>query len=375
MSCLKLGVVGGGLNSAVGYAHFVAAHLDGLWEFYAGVFSRDHEVNLASAARYRVPNDRVFSNVEELLKKEGSRLDAVLILTPTPVHEDAVLKCLDAGLPVVCEKSLTVSSEKARKIKSVSEASGGFLAVIYNYSGYPMAREMRSLVKSGSLGEIVNVRAEMPQEGFLREPSDKKGRGPQGWRLCDGSAPTLYLDLAIHLHHLIYYVTGLSPAAVIADQESCGRYDVIDDAQCLCRYDNGSQGHLWFSKSALGFRNGLKLQVFGTLGSVEWMQCKPEELTISYANGQRMTVDNASGVSVAANERYMRFKAGHPAGFIEALSNLYQDIYSDLLYYREHGAQSSEEVFGAKLSVSGLKFIEAMVASVKSRRWEEVERE
>jgi predicted dehydrogenase len=195
---------------------------------------------------------------------------------------------------------------------------------------------------------------------------------PQGWRKTDGPVPTLHLDLAVHLHELIHYLTGHKPLEVVADQDSRGWFPVVDNVNCLARYSGNVQGQFWFSKCALGHRNGLRLRIYGTKASAEWYQLNPEELLLSFADGRRQVFDRASNAKVASLPRYTRFKAGHPAGFNEALANLYFDIHVALSGYKINGKQESEEVFGADLAVEGLDFLEAMVRSCNSRRWEQI---
>ncbi|MEK7856197.1 MAG: gfo/Idh/MocA family oxidoreductase, partial [Acidobacteriota bacterium] len=129
------------------------------------------------------------------------------------------------------------------------------------------------------------------------------------------------------------------------------------------------QGQFWFSKSALGHRNGLNLRIYGSEGSAEWCQANPEELLLAFSDGRREILDRASAVSVANQLRYNRFKSGHPAGFIEAFANLYADIADCLLAYRTEGEWHSEEVYGADLAFDGLRFLEAMAKSAKTGAW------
>ena len=369
---LRLAFVGGAPNSAVGYAHFVATRMDGLWDLQAGAFSRHAEVNAKAAEIYGVPRERSYGGLAELLDKEGDNLDAVSILTPTPDHFGMVLDCLQRGLPVICEKALAMTSGEATKIRDICSENKGFLAVIYNYSGYPMVRELRKMIRDGVLGEILHFQVEMPQEGFLRVDDQGNKPVPQEWRKMDGPVPTLHLDLAVHLHELVHYLIGQKPLEVVADQSSRGWFPVVDNVNCLARYSGNVQGQFWFSKCALGHRNGLRLRIYGSEGSAEWYQLNPEELFLSFADGRRQIFDRASNAKVASLPRYTRFKAGHPSGFNEALANLYFDIHAALQGYKETGEQKSDEVFGADLAVDGLQFLEAMVKSCNTRQWEKL---
>jgi predicted dehydrogenase len=369
---LRLAFIGGAPNSAVGYAHFVASRMDGLWQLDTGLFSRKEDTNLKAAAVYGVEASSIYGSLESLLEGEVENLDAIALLTPTPLHHRMVMQCLEKGLPVICEKSLATNSLDAIKIQKFCKKNNGFLAVIYNYSGYPMVRELRSMIREGVLGEILHFQAEMPQEGFLR--TDDKGNKPtpQVWRLQDGAVPTLHLDLAVHLHELVHYLTGLRPIEVISDQASRGWFSVVDNVNSLARYSQGVQGQFWFSKCALGHRNGLRLRIYGSKASAEWYQLNPEELLVSFVDGRRQIFDRASNAKVASLARYNRFKSGHPVGFNEALANLYMDIYDSLVKYKATGKQESDEVFGADLAVEGLLFLEAMVRSCYSQKWEAI---
>lgn len=366
----KIAFVGGGVNSAAGYAHYTALNMDGAWKLVAGSFSRNCITNKVSAGIYGVPDSRCYDTIDELIDHESSNIDALLVLAPTPEHYCMVKKCLEKNIPVICEKSLAMTSNEANNIQSICKTSKGFLAVIYNYSGYPMIRELREIVQSQLLGEILHFQAEMPQEGFLRV--DANGQKPvvQTWRQEDTLVPTIYLDLAVHLHELIYYVTGLKPIEVIADQSSYGWFPVIDNVTCLARYSNDVKGQFWFSKCSLGHRNGLRLRIFGTKGSAEWYQQNPEDLIVSFADGRRQVLDRASNTKIASIARYNRFKAGHPAGFNEALANLYQDMHLSLTKFKAHEDWTSPEVFGVDLAVEGLNFFESMIRSCANKKWE-----
>lgn len=373
---LSLGFIGGALDSAVGYVHFAASMLDNKFFLQAGCFSRKTDVNKESAKTYGVSEDRIYSTWQEMLANEKDKLDAIVVLTPTPAHFEVVKACLEAKVPVICEKALATCVEEAQEIKNLRDKNNGFLAVTYNYSGYPMIRELRELIKSGKLGEILHFQAEMPQEGFIRVDAQGNKPKPQEWRLSDSKIPTIHLDLAVHLHELIDYVIGEKPESVVSDQDSDGWFkNIVDNVNCLCRYTNDVQGQIWFSKSALGNRNGLKLRIYGSKASAEWVQMNPEELVLSFADGHKQILDRASTVMIANEQKYSRFKAGHPAGFIEAFANLYSDIADSLIEYKKTGKMQSKEVFSVELALEGLKMLEAMVESSRSKKWEKIKLE
>ncbi len=348
--------------------------MDNAWRVDAGCFSRKHDTNHATGRAFGVAPHRVHNDWRGLIAAERTRLDAVAVLTPTPSHAPIVAACLEAGIPVICEKALATDSAAARQLAALRDRRRGFLAMTYNYAGYPMVRELRHMVRSGVLGKLVHFQVEMPQEGFIRTDGTGRMPMPQAWRLRDGPLPTIYLDLAVHLHQLLYYLTGAQPWRVVAEHGSHGAFKgVIDDVNCLCRYSGGMYGHIWFSKSALGHRNGLRLRLYGTAAAAEWYQGNPEDLQVSYSDGSRTILDRAVNTSIAGQPRYGRFKPGHPAGFIEAFANLYGDIATALRRWRATGDFVSEEVFSAELAAEGLRFLEAIRDSAATGQWREIE--
>lgn len=370
----KIGFIGGGINSAVGNTHRIAAQMDCRFVLEAGCFSTRTKINRETARQWGVDEFRVYDDWRTLLDAEKGKLDAVCVLTPTPIHAEIVVEALRKGFAVICEKTLATSSREAAAICRAVEARGGFLAVTYNYTGYPMLRELRQMILRGRLGRIHLIQIEMPQEGYIRLDKQGKPVRPQAWRLQDREVPIVSLDLGSHLHNMIYFLTAKRPLEVVADQASYGFFrPVIDNVMCLARYENDMRAQIWYGKMALGHRNGLRVRVYGDRGGAEWFQMVPEELILNDAGGKRQIVDRASScVEIADQPRYNRFKSGHPAGFIEAFANHYYDIADALLEFRKTGRYQSPWVFTAQLAEEGLKMLEAISRSAKNHCWQKI---
>ena len=241
--------------------------MDHRYELVAGCFSRNSSANHESALQYGIAPQRAYDSLDTLLHAEADNMDAIIILTPTDQHKLQVLQCLKAGIPVICEKALASSTEEANEIQ-MQLRHGGFLAVTYNYTGYPMIRELKRMIAHGSLGKIHQINVEMPQEGFARVNQEGVPILPQQWRLQDGKIPTISLDLGVHLHMLVLFLSGEKPISVVATSDTFGNFDkIIDNVSCLARYTNNVNCNIWFSKTALGQRNGMKVCVYGQLGS------------------------------------------------------------------------------------------------------------
>ncbi len=367
---LKLGFIGGSIESAVGNTHKIASQMDSRFSLEAGCFSRFDEVNKNSAKEWGVDKKRVYKDYKEMLKNEKGRLDVVAILTPTPMHHDMVIDALSYGYAVICEKSLAMTSCEGESICMALEKSNGFLAVTHNYTGYPMVREIKDIISRGTIGDIFQIKIEMPQESFIRVDKDSEKTLPQPWRLKDGKIPSISLDLGAHIHHLIYFFSGKNPIEVVGEQNSFGYFkDVVDDVVSFLRYPNGLRSQVWYSKSALGDRNGLKVRIYGDKGSIYWYQMQPEEIKLYRADGSSTIIDRASDVNIADESRYNRFKAGHPAGFIEAFANLYFDFADTFIEYEESGRYDMDWIYSPKQATKGLYISEAIKRSSDEGRW------
>lgn len=345
--------------------------MDGRWELVAGAFSRHDDINDRTAAQWGVEPDRVYSSVSELIAGESDKLDAIALLTPTPQHEQQVSDLLGAGFNVICEKALASTSSSALRLAREAQESDRFLAVTYNYSGYPMLRELRARIQDGQLGRIAAVSVEMPQEGFLRLNIDGQPIQPQEWRQHDGPIPTVSLDLGTHTHHMLEFLLDAQPLELVATQAHHGRVSTVADyISCIARYPDDIDVNMWYGKCALGQRNGLRVRVFGDRGAAEWYQMNPEELRFADAYANVRLIDRVSPGTLIANlPRYERFKAGHPAGFLEAFANLYWDLADAVVEFDETRRRTSPYVYGAASAAAGLRMLETIAASSSERVW------
>jgi predicted dehydrogenase len=346
--------------------------MDQRFELVAGCFSRNSETNRRSGRQYGLDLSRIYRNLDDLLENGTGHIDGVLILTPTDQHKAQVIRCLSAGIPVICEKALVISSDEAIEIKKLLLQKKGFLAITYNYTGYPMLRELKYMIEQGRFGRIQQIHIEMPQEGFARLGSDGSPIIPQKWRLHDVKIPTLSLDLGVHLHIIIRFLTNEKPVSVIATSDTYGNFpQIIDNVSCIARYTNNLNCTMWYSKTALGQRNGLKIRLFGEMGSAEWLQENPEYLYLADNRGRKIVIDRASNdVQVCNQIRYTRFKAGHPSGFIEAFANYYSDIADTLEMYLDHKQYApSQYNFGIEEALEGLYMLEAIAESSANHCW------
>ena len=367
---LKLAFIGGSIESAIGYTHFIASQMDNKFKLTAACFSREKSINERTALAWGIPNENLYSNWQELLATQVKNIDALVILTPTPTHCKIILKALDLGYAIISEKALAASFTEGSQILSLVEKKKSFLAVTHNYTGYPMLRELQHMIQANKLGKLTQIRIEMPQESFALFDNQNTLISPKKWRLKDAVIPGISLDLGAHLQHILYFLLQNNPLSLVAHESTFGHFEnVVDDVNCMLKYENNIKVQMWYSKAALGHRNGLRIEVFGEKGSALWKQTNPEELIHNTCTGIKQILDRASNVSIANKQKYNRFKVGHPSGFIEAFANVYSDIASELLEYQKGKEPDTEWTYGCKQSLFGLSLFETIKQSSKEERW------
>ena len=368
---LHLGFIGGGLSSSIGKIHFISSQLDGRWAVVAGFFSRNKEVNIKTANEWNIDERRTYDSIQKFIDAESNKLDAVVVLSPPSDHYEIISLLVEKKVPIICEKPLAATLEDSLLIQEVLDKSSNFFAMTYNYSGYPMIRELRDLIQNNIFGQLTKIHIEIPQEGFVRVNSQTgKVNRPKKWRLVDNFIPTICLDLGIHLHHLSYFLTGKEPINIMGNFSNYSDYKkIVDDVMVWAEYQDGMKANFWMSKTALGNRNGLKVRIYGTKCAAEWLQTDPENLHIAFKDGTKIIKDRASPANICNQDRYNRYIPGHPSGFIEAFANLYSDIANSLTLFN-NGKKSTEGfVYDMRHAVGGMNFLSAISRSNDLKKW------
>ncbi len=360
---VRLGMVGGGAGAFIGAVHRAAARLDGAFELVAGALASTPERALASAAELGLP--RGYPSWQAMLDGElalppEQRIEAVSVVTPNHLHFPIARAFADAGFHVVCDKPLVHSSEQADELVRVARERGVVFAVTYNYSGYPMVKEARRLVRDGVLGPLRKVVVEYRQ-GWLATPLEADGENRQAaWRTDPArSGPGGAIgDIGSHAEQLLATVTGLELEAVRADLTTFvpGRA-LDDDATVLLRFRGGARGVLLVSQVEIGAENDLRLRVHGERGSLSWHQEEPTRLWLATLDEPAQLRSRGQPYLGAAAATASRIPPGHPEGFLEAFANVYAGVAAAIR--GDAGADYPGLADGAR----GVDFIEAVVAS------------
>jgi predicted dehydrogenase len=370
---LRLGVVGGGPGSFIGGMHRMAARMDDRYEIVAGVLSSKREKALAQGLEIGLPQDRAYASVPEMLeaeRKRPDRIDVLSIMTPNDSHFEYASLALEAGLDVICDKPMTNRVEEAEALHRLVGKTGLVFCLTHNYTGYPMARQARELVRAGALGTIRLVQVEYVQGGKASEEDPPAGP-ERPWRFDPlRGGPSLVLgDIGTHAHNLLRFISGLEVVELAAELGAVvpGRL-VHDFAGALLRLSGGARGSFWVTQAAAGVENCLRIRVSGTKGSVEWEQETPQRLLWKPLVGPAMVYTPSGPGCLPLAARSSRIVKGHPEGFPEAFANIYSDA-AEAIAARIAGVEPDPLALhfpGSADGLAGLRFVAAALES--SRR-------
>lgn len=367
---LAWGLIGGGAGSQIGRPHRIAAGLDNLFALQAGALDVDPAKGRDFAASLGIEPARAYGSWQEMLAAEAARADRlslITVATPNATHYAISRALLEAGFDVLCEKPLAMSVDEAMRLEAVAAERGRLLAVNFGYSGYPMVRQARAMVRAGELGRIRLVVAEFAH-GFHADGADADNPRLR-WRYDPAQAgvSSVLADAGIHALHMASYIACQSVTRVAADFVSSieGR-QLEDDALLALRFDKGAVGRLWTSAIAIGQMHGLNIRIFGEKAGLRWHQEFPNQLYVSPLNGATSIVERGSPGLHPEAEAASRVAIGHAEGMLGAFANLYRDLHAAILA-RQNGqaAPSLDSLPLAQDGVDTLKVIHAAARSAK----------
>jgi len=368
---LKIGFVGGGPNSFIGYAHRLAARFDNRYENVAGVFSRNKNKSIEFGKSIGIDKARCYNNYIEMAKTESERTDGievVAIMTPSGDHYKIAKEFAKRKIHIICDKPLTANLQDAKALENIVKKTKIFFALTHNYSAYPMLREAKDLVEKNKIGKIKLINVEYPQ-GYTVAVKKKDQKNILKWRLdkkmCGPSM--IIAEIGTHAYHLLRYVSGLEVNEVSAEISSLSdEISVDDNAFITLRMSNNARGSIWVSSAATGGENGLKIRVYGTKGAVEWLQDDPNILKYTELNSPTAIITRASNSVSNLSMKSSRVAAGHPEGFFEAFANIYTE-FADSIKSKKKYVSSVPSI---EDGVKGIKFMFATKeSSDKNSKW------
>jgi predicted dehydrogenase len=376
---IRMGMVGGGIGAFIGAVHRMAAALDGEIDLVCGAFSSDPERSIRSGQELGIAEARCYGTFQEMIKKEAKmpehkRMQLVSIVTPNHMHFAPAKMALTYGFDVICDKPLAFNLKEAYELAALVEKTGHIFALTHNYTGYPMVKQARMMIKNGELGNIRKVVAAYPQ-GWLSTPLEQSGQKQAAWRTDpkrSGVAGAMG-DIGSHAENLTEYITGLKITEVCADISTLVPNRLLDDdGNVLIRFENGARGILYASQISAGEENNLSIKVYGEKGGLEWSQMEPNTLIARWLDKPTQLLRTGVGDQYPETKAHFRVPAGHPEGYLEAFANIYRNV-ALCIRARNTGSELDpvyRDFPSVHDGVRGMEFIDKVIKSGKSsKKW------
>jgi predicted dehydrogenase len=313
MSSIGIGIVGGGY---MGKAHSVA------FSAVAGVFQTSLRPRLVTICAQTEANAELYRKAYGFEKGtadwkdliDDPAVEAIVIASPQHTHHDIAVAALNAGKPVLCEKPLGVSLKQSRSMVAAAEAAGVANMVGFNYIRTPASQQIRKFLTEGRIGTLTWFRGEMTED-FFADPMIG------GWR-AQGIANGTMGDLAPHMinaaHAMMGPIKSLSASVETVHKVRDGLEVTNDDqAQMMCYFENGAQGHMFFSRVATGRKMGYAYEIHGTKGHIRFDQEDQNALWLYTSEGPESERGFRKILTGPAHPDYLPFcqGPGHGTGY------------------------------------------------------------
>jgi len=306
----------------VGYAFMGRAHSQA-WHTVGRAFDPPLRPRLAAIcgrdeAATRAAADRLGWAATEtdwraLIARDDVQL--VDIVAPGDLHAPIAIAALRAGKHVLCEKPLANTLAEAEAMAAAADEAfsrGARAMVGFNYRRVPALALARRLVEQGRIGAVQHVRAVYLQD-WLVDPDS-----PLTWRLQAEHAGSGALgDLGAHIVDLAQFLTGDEITGVSAvsatftgqrplpDGVGTGQVTVDDAVVFATRFGSGALGSFEATRCAAGRKNGLRIELNGSAGSLAFDLERLNEL--EFYDG-----DDTDGGTTAGFRRILVTEPKHP---------------------------------------------------------------
>ena len=369
---LSLGIVGGGPKSWIGHVHRISARFDDKYEIVAGVFSRNSKLSINFGKTLGISKDRCYSNFKEMALKESKRNDGiqvVSIMTPPSSHQTIAEKFIEKNINIISDKPFAGNLDQAKKLyKKIKSNKKIKYALTHNYSAYPMVREAKVLIEKGKIGKIEYVNVEYIQDwSGGTKINVRNAKKKLKWKIDNKivGASAVLNEIGTHAYHLATYISGLKGEKIFADIKQISKKIKMDDnAQVMINFTNGAKGMFWTSVMAKGGVYGLRIRVFGSKGSLEWVQNDPNYLKLNPDKGAVRHLERGF-YNAELSKKFSRIKFGHPEGYLDAFANIYREFADSLKNKSKKRYFYPNEDEGLETA----KFINACKVSSKNKRW------
>ncbi|WP_281984939.1 Gfo/Idh/MocA family protein [Thalassorhabdomicrobium marinisediminis] len=364
MADIGIGILGGGY---MGKAHSVAMAAVGA-VFNTALRPRLEMICAStpeSAERYRAAYGFARATDDWQVLVNDPKVDAIVIATPQSTHRAIAEAAFALGKPVLCEKPMGADLTDATAMTEAAEAAGVANMVAYNYIRTPASQFARALIAEGAIGEVTWFRGEHTED-FLANPD-----APANWR-TEGMANGTMGDLAPHMINAALALIGPIDS-LVAEVETVhhtrpgGAVTNDDHGQIMCRFANGTMGHMFFSRIATGRKMGYAYEVTGTKGAIRFDQEDQNAIWLYKSEGPEAERGFRKILTGPAHPDYEPFcqGPGHGTGYQDQIIIEARDFLQAI-----HTGQPVWPTFRDGLDVA--RVIDTALTSAQSRSWQTI---
>lgn len=366
---IRLGILGGGPDSLIGIVHRIASSMHDSYEIIGGVFNPDYNENLKFAEEIGLDKKRIYEDYEKMIDEElkldeRERIQVVSILTPNFLHYPMAKKLLENNFNVICEKPMTTTFEEAKDLENIYKSKNLTFAVTYTYTGYPMIRQMKEMIKSGVIGDIQRVDLQYYQ-GWINPIIHDSSKRSETWRLqpeksgiscCIG-------DIGTHAFDMLEYVTGMEVDELLSDLNYVYDDNTMDvDGTILIRFSNKIKGVIRASQIATGEENNFTVAIYGKTGGLKWEQQNPNYLYHLTETEPMKVLKPGHDYNSDFAKISAKLPPGHPEGMFDSMANIYYGVAREINGNKEFDGEYPTLNDGLR----GMLFIEKAVESHKN---------
>ena len=370
---IRLGILGGGGDSLIGIVHRIASSMHDSYEIIGGVFNPDYNENIKFAEEIGLSKNRVYSDYETMINEElkldeSERIQVVSILTPNFLHFPMAKKLLENNFNVICEKPMTTTYKEAQVLESLYKSKSLTFAVTYTYTGYPMIRQMKEMIKSGIIGDVQRVDLQYYQ-GWINPIIHDNSMRSKTWRLqpeksgiscCIG-------DIGTHAFDMLEYVTNMKVKELLSDLNYVYDDNKMDvDGTILIRFSDKIKGVIRTSQIATGEENNFTVAIYGKKGGLKWEQQNPNYLYHLSENEPLKVLKPGHDYNSDFAKLSTKLPPGHPEGMFDSMANIYHGVAREI----NKSIEFEGEYPSLNDGLRGMLFIEKVVESHKNgNKW------
>ena len=368
---VRVGLVGGGIESFMGGIHLAAIEQSGEAEVVCCALASTRHASFAAGKQLNFPLRRSYGTYRDMFRREAvlpedERMEFVSIIAPNGMHYPISMSAADAGFPILCEKPLACSLPEAlnlaRKLQKLNIRHG----VAFAFGGYPMLlRARKLLLEEKAIGNIRRVNTTFLL-GWMAQRLETAGNKQALWRTdprrC-GPAGCL-MDLGVGCFYLTEWLTGLHVSELCADLKTNVPGRILDDDCCvMVRFEEGARGTFISSQVAAGCQDGMTIEVYGEKGSVRWSQAVPDQLVLRNLSLNEEIY--TGGLSATSHNPQAQQPYGDNDAYVAALAETYRS-FATYIRNPKQTADGSLAFASIEEGLRSLAFIDASIRNVTS---------